>query len=125
MADGGWEENCSTYLENTFTYTDVNNLVKCPTKRIFNRTPLVTYSWINRHKQEQSHPAGQSELVEVTLPTYESIPRIPTVPHNNLEGRPFVELIDKAYNQIIRWRKNLFLVSSGNRGNELTGELAY
>lgn len=76
-------------------------------------------------EQEQSHPAEQSELVEVTLPTYESIPRIPTVPHNNLEGRPFVELIDKAYNQIIRRRKNLFLVSSGNRGNELTGELAY
>ena len=99
--------------------------MKCLTKRIVNRTPLVTHSWVNRHKKEQSHPAKQSEFVEVILQTYESIPHIPTVPHNNLEGRPFVELIDKAYNQIIRRRKNLFLVSSGNRGNELTGELAY
>ena len=88
-------------------------------------TSCHSYSWINRHKQEQSHPAEQSELVEVTLQTCESIHHIPTVPHNNLEGRPFVELIDKAYNQIIRWRNNLFLVSSGNRGNELISELAY
>ena len=49
-------------------------------------------------KQEQSHPAKQSELVEVTLSTYESITRTPNLPHNNLDGGSFVELIHKAYN---------------------------
>ena len=60
-------------------------------------------------EQEQSHLAEQSELVEVTLLIYESIPHIPTVSHNNLDGESFAERIDKTYNEIAKWRKNLFL----------------
>ena len=64
-------------------------------------------------------------MVEVTLPTYESIPHIPTVPHNNLDGESFAELIDKAYNEIVKWRKNFFLVPTGNKIKELISALAY
>ena len=64
-------------------------------------------------------------MVEVILPTYESIQHIPTVPHNNLDGGSFAELIDKAYNEIVKWRKNFFLVPTGNKGKELISELAY
>ena len=32
----------------------------------------------------------QLELVEVTLPTYEPIPHIPTLPYNNLDEKSFV-----------------------------------
>ena len=76
-------------------------------------------------EQEQSYPTEQSELVEVTLPTYEPIPHIPTLSYNNLDGKSFVELIDKAYNEIVKWKKNLFLVPTGNKGKELINELAH
>ena len=76
-------------------------------------------------EQEQSpYPTEQSELVEVTLPTYEPIPHIPTLPYNNLDGKSFVELIDKAYSEIVNWKKNLFLVPTSNKGKELINELA-
>ena len=52
-------------------------------------------------EQEQSYPTEQSELVEVTLPTYEPIPHIPTLPYNDLDRKSFVELIDKAYNETV------------------------
>ena len=75
-------------------------------------------------EQEQSHLAEQSELVEVTLLIYESIPHIPTVSHNNLDGGSFAERIDKTYNEIAKWRKNLFLVPTGNKGKKLNKRLA-
>ena len=77
-------------------------------------------------EQEQLvNPVEQSELVEVILPAYEPLPKVPTLPHNNLDGKTFVELIDKAYNEIVKWKKNLFLVPTGNKGKELISELAY
>ena len=42
----------------------------------------------------------------------------------NLISLTILELIDNAYNEIVKWRKNLFLVLTGNKGNELIGELA-
>ena len=47
------------------------------------------------------------------------------MPHNNLDGGSFAELIDKAYNEIVKWRKNFFLMPTGNTGKELISELAY
>ena len=59
-------------------------------------------------QEQSSYPTEQSELVEVTLPTYEPIPHIPTLHYNNLDGKSFVDLIDKAYNERVKWKKNLF-----------------
>ena len=76
-------------------------------------------------QEQSSYPTEQSELVEVTLPAYKPIPHIPTLPYNNLDGKSFVEIIDKAYNEIVKWKNNLFLVPTGNKGKELINELAH
>ena len=57
------------------------------------------------------------------MPTYESIPHIPAPSHINLDGGSFAERIDKARNEIVKWRKNLVLVPDGNEGKELISEL--
>ena len=64
-------------------------------------------------------------MVEVTLLTYESLPNTPTVSNNNLDGRSVAELIDKAYNKIVKSRKSLILVPTGNEEKEIISEPTY
>ena len=43
---------------------------------------------------------------------------------NNIDGTEFCSLIDGAYEEIVHWKRNIFLVPSGRSGKEFVRELA-
>jgi hypothetical protein len=47
------------------------------------------------------------------------VPPIPTQPYNNVTGAEFAQSINSIYEEIITWRKNLFLVPSGQNGKKM------
>ena len=75
-------------------------------------------------EQEQSHHKNNSQCRNKPshLWTNTSYPRVSS---NNLNGRTFTELTDKTYNERVKWRRNLFLVPTGNKGNKFFSKLAY
>ena len=59
------------------------------------------------------------------LPVYEPIDPDPESCFNNMEGTEFRDVIDNAYEEIIKWRKNLFKLQSGKAGKCFVKELTY
>ena len=54
--------------------------------------------------------------IRANLPSYEHISPIPDIPYNNLNGNEFADIINRVYNDITTWRKNIFLVPTGKQG---------
>jgi hypothetical protein len=42
----------------------------------------------------------------------------------SIDGQTFVDLVVKAYEDVVHWRQNVFSVPSGKTGKEFVGELA-
>ena len=59
------------------------------------------------------------------LPEFEPIDPDPESCFNNMEGTEFRDVIDNAYEEIIKWRKNLFKLPSGKAGKCFVKELTY
>ena len=59
------------------------------------------------------------------LPTFVPISHNPNLSHNSLNGIEFASLVDKAYEKIITWKKNVFLVPSGKQGKKFVSILSY
>ena len=57
-----------------------------------------------------------SDAISANLPEYEEVNAIPTRPYNNINGDDFSEIVDRIYNETVKWRKNLFQVPSGKSG---------
>ena len=57
------------------------------------------------------------------LPTFEMLGP-PNFIWGELDGTTFTRLIDKAYNEIIHWRRNLFKIPHGKAGTLFVNELA-
>ena len=54
--------------------------------------------------------------IRANLPLYEHISPIPDIPYNNFNGNEFADIINRVYNDITTWRKNVFLVPTGKQG---------
>ena len=59
------------------------------------------------------------------LPKFIPVIRTPTHPWHNLSNSEFVKHIDKAYNEIITWRKNPFKILSGKAVKDFIKELTF
>ena len=60
--------------------------------------------------------AIQTERMEPLLPKFDEIPRIPTKPYNGVDGPTFARNIDDIYEKAIKFRKNQFLLPTGQCG---------
>ena len=59
-------------------------------------------------------PFAQPNVLVADLPPFTPTIRVPTRNINGLSGPEFVSTIDDIYNRILKWKKNLFKVPSGN-----------
>ena len=50
---------------------------------------------------------------------------VPKKGHNNLSGAAFAELVSKAYNEVIFWKKNIFMLPQGKASKSFISELAF
>ena len=62
--------------------------------------------------------------VQADLPPYQKADMIPKRDIYGLDGPTFASHLDDAYNQIIKWRKNLFKLPSGKASKLYISELA-
>ena len=71
-------------------------------------------------------PAERPEQpdIEIALPRYVEMPDGPIRWNGSLIGDGFQEELKQAYNEVIRWRRNLFMVPSGKVGETFVGEMA-
>jgi len=57
--------------------------------------------------------------IQGNLPSFSPANLIPSQPYNNVSGSEFHETISRIYEEIITWKKNLFLTPSGQYGRRL------
>ena len=53
-------------------------------------------------------------IIMPDIPSYQKVDIIPKSQVNGHEGADFTTLINDVYNKIIKWRKNLFKLPTGN-----------
>ena len=58
------------------------------------------------------------ETITASLPPFTEVNKLPDSNHNNLNPEELVNLVDQVYETMITWRKNLFLLPSGNVGKD-------
>ena len=58
------------------------------------------------------------------LSIFEKIGQTNQLPMGNVDGETITQRINKAYNEIVHWRRNLFKVPSGKAGTQFIEELA-
>ena len=59
------------------------------------------------------------------LPSYQKEKLVPDRKYNTLDGNELVEIINKVYDDVITWRKNLFLVPTGKLGKDFIILMTY
>ena len=59
-----------------------------------------------------------AEKPEPALPKYTAVNVNPNKEYNHISGQDFTELIQKIYEESIKWRKNIFLLPTGAAGKE-------
>ena len=73
---------------------------------------------------ENSTPVTSFDPPVADLPPFTSSTRVPTRSINGISGPEFVSIIDDIYNRILKWKKNLFKVPSGNASKKFVTILA-
>ena len=68
--------------------------------------------------------SAHDEDITANLPAYTPVEKHPGSTYNNLEPEEFVDLIEQVYESMVTWRKNLFLLPSGNAGKNFVRLLA-
>ena len=56
--------------------------------------------------------------IQVTLPPYTKAAPFPNQDYNNIEKATFTRLINEIYEEIVKWKKNLFLIPTGQCGKD-------
>ena len=62
--------------------------------------------------------------IKANIPPYKKDPSFPSINWHGVTGEAFAETINKVYNEVIQWRKNLFKVPSGKAGRSFISELS-
>ena len=58
---------------------------------------------------------GSMDIIAPHLPPYEKIDHAPNIQHNGIHGKEFADIIDGTYDELVKWRKNAFIVPSGKK----------
>ena len=69
---------------------------------------------------DESNTEVINVVEKIQEPEYTPVNITPNKPYNNLEGEVFADTINNFYNESMKFRKNLFLVPTGNSGKELS-----
>ena len=56
--------------------------------------------------------------IQVNLPSYTKAAPFPNQDYNNIEKATFTRLINEIYEEIVKWKKNLFLIPTGQCGKD-------
>ena len=80
-------------------------------------TSEQTPSEQNTHSASNTftHPTS-SNTIHPNLPSYEPINMIPNAQYNGIDGVDLVDEVERIYNNVVKWKKNLFQVPSGQHG---------
>ena len=62
---------------------------------------------------------GSTDIIAPHLPPYEKIDHAPNIQHNGVHGKDFADIIDSTYDELVKWRKNAFIVPTGKSGKNL------
>ena len=76
----------------------------------------------NDHYQLLQHQHLQYQHLQPNLPPYI---QVDPVPGRHLEGKEFAEAINKAYNEVIFWKENLFMLPNGKPSKTFIRELSF
>ena len=66
--------------------------------------------------EESTITFQSTESITANLPQYTEINKMPDTPYNNVSPEAFTTAIDEVYEEMVTWRKNLFLVPTGKAG---------
>ena len=118
----------STPSDNATTTTD-EQATKTPsrenTSNLNQQQSSTTTTANNPTSNHNDTPTGGvSNNITPNLPEYIACEQIPNKPYNNIEGKVFADLIDKYYNESMKFRKNLFLVPNGSTGKKFVALLS-
>ena len=58
------------------------------------------------------------ETADINLPAFTPVMQTPNKAYNGIGGTELVEIVSIIYNDMVRWKKNLFQVPSGKGGKE-------
>ena len=106
------DDHNDDYLNNNFTLNQDQGEIE--TALIVNSQTLLIES-VNDEQND----------IQQNLPPYIQIDPVPPSQHNNLEGKEFAEAINKAYNEVIFWKKNLFMLPNGKPSKKFIRELSF
>ena len=67
----------------------------------------------------------ENQAILPNLPSFTSVNSQPTISHNNVPPDLFKTYIDKIYEEMVCWRKNLFFLPNGNAGKSFINTLSY
>lgn len=87
------------------------------------RTPVGTVRLADSYGQRESADSGSTRPSVGELPAYRQANK-PAFAWGEVDGATFVEMIREAYAEVVHWRRNIFLVPSGDAGKAFTEELA-
>ena len=59
------------------------------------------------------------KTTDINLPAFTPVMQTPDKAYNGIEGTDLVEIVSEIYNDMVRWKKNLFQLPSGKAGKEL------
>ena len=71
-----------------------------------------------------SNTEANPSVESTELPPYTAMSPPSFIWNNNIEGVEFVQSVSVAYDEVVYWRRNLFLVPYGKAGHEFVQELA-
>ena len=79
----------------------------------------------DNNTNDVSYSQNLSNSCKPNLPEYTKISFSPKQPCNSVPGAQFVEIVENVYNEIVKWRKNLYKLPSGNSAKLFIRELTY
>ena len=66
--------------------------------------------------EESTITFQSTESITVNLQQYTELNKMPDTPYNNVSPKAFTTAIDQVYEEMVTWRKTLFLVPTGKAG---------
>ena len=66
-----------------------------------------------------TNTAADDSINRVNLPPFLPVNPLPAQAYNNIPGAEFANTINDIYEEIIKWRKNLFSIPSGQQGKKV------
>ena len=78
----------------------------------------VTTTSLTTTREESTSHSLLDEPRTPNLPDYEAATKIPNKMYNGVEGTKMKEIVDTLYEIVVRWRKNLFQLPTGQCGKK-------